>query len=102
MLQRKKGGECTITTEWILEKLRKGVCEASYPPLKLVFDTPRHPLSPSLDRIDSSNPSYTPENTRLVANQINMARSNFDDASSADILYRAAMFMYKEKVTNPT
>lgn len=68
-----------ITHTWIVNYLIKGDCQHTLPPVRFVFDQPWSPFSPSLDRIDSSNPNYTPENTRVVCWGVNAARNNFKE-----------------------
>lgn len=69
----------TITSDWIVEKLKQGVCELT----GLPFDLSKHdnfvknPYSPSLDRIDSKLHEYTPENTRVVIWAANCAINEF-------------------------
>ena len=72
---KKNKAKVTISWEWIVEKLKIGKCELS----NLSFDfLPAskgyaNPYAPSLDRIDSKNKNYTPENTRVVLQAVNMA-----------------------------
>ena len=77
---RKKGGVVTITVKWVKDILKLGRCQGSSPPLQLEVRTASGPFSPSLDRIDSRNPSYTPENTRVVCWCINSMRNNCTDS----------------------
>lgn len=69
-------GKITITKQWILDRLEKGVCEATGDKLTI---EPRQPNTASLDRIDSNNPDYTPENCRIVTWQFNNMRGAFTD-----------------------
>ena len=72
---RKKGGIVTIDKKWIDQKLENGFCELSGIAFNLKPNGRRRAdaFAPSLDRIDSNNPNYTPENTRLVLHSLNMA-----------------------------
>ena len=69
----------TITSDWIAEKLKQGVCELT----GLPFDLSKHknfvrnPYSPSLDRINNKLHEYTPENTRVVIWSVNCAINEF-------------------------
>lgn len=81
---RLRGGVVTITAEWILRKLRLGLCERTG--LRLVTNRMRCNKSPSLDRIDSANRDYTPENTRLVCVQVNTAQGPWSDEESLPVL----------------
>jgi len=79
---KKKGMECSLTLEWVENKLLAGVCEVTG--IALVLGNKRHPFQPSIDRIDSSQP-YTPENSRVVLWIINTAKHTLseDDFQSA-------------------
>jgi hypothetical protein len=79
---KKKGMECTITLEWVQQKLLDGVCEVTG--IAFVTGSLRHPFQPSIDRIDSSKP-YTPDNCRVVLWIINTAKHTLseDDFQSA-------------------
>jgi len=69
-------GKVTITKQWILDKLEKGICEATGDQLTI---EPRQSNTASLDRIDSNNPDYTPENCRIVTWQFNNMRGAYSD-----------------------
>ena len=90
-------GKHTLTKKWVLDALKIGVCQGSSPPLRFVFDKPRSPFSPSLDRIDSRNRDYTKENTRVVCNGINTARSNFSNQETLQICERLGGFIKKRR-----
>ena len=61
------------------KKIQKGKCELTGLPFDLSTpqNTKNNPYSPSLDRIDSKNKNYTPENTRVVLSAVNMALNEF-------------------------
>jgi hypothetical protein len=69
-------GKITITKDWILKRLEYKVCEATGQELTL---KPRKPNTASLDRIDSNNLNYTPENCRIVTWQFNNMRGAYSD-----------------------
>lgn len=77
---RKHNLPYNLDREWLLEKLKKGVCELS----GLVFvRTPpgryrTHPFAPSIDRIEP-HLGYVKENCRLVCFGVNRARSDWGD-----------------------
>jgi hypothetical protein len=71
----KNQAECTITEDWIQEKIDKGVCELTGLPFDFQYysESKNNPYSPSLDRIDSKNKNYTPDNVRVVLSFVNIA-----------------------------
>lgn len=71
----RRGGAVTIDLEWTKEKLRGGICEVTG--LQLDMNSKRGALAPSIDRIDSKNKDYSPENSRIVAYQVNVALNSF-------------------------
>jgi hypothetical protein len=85
---KKKGGSVTITRQWIEQGIQRG-CEETG--LQFCIGTKgtksMNNRAPSLDRIDSSNPDYSIENTRVVCYQVNIAKSNFSDAECYEILF---------------
>jgi hypothetical protein len=72
-------GEVTIDVDWVEQKLAAGFCELTK--LPFVLESKRNgklnPFSPSLDRVDSSNRDYSPENTRVVLTCVNFALNQF-------------------------
>ena len=69
-------GNITITPDWIIERIEKGICEATGD--KLTTQT-KQPNTASLDRIDPNNPDYTPENSRIVTWQFNNMKGVYTD-----------------------
>jgi hypothetical protein len=69
------GGKLTITWQDIAKRIEKGVCEITGLPfdLKPPKGTRHNPYSPSLDRIDSRNKDYSPDNVRVVLTAVNIA-----------------------------
>ena len=69
----KQKGQVTVTAEEIEQKILRGVCEFTGLPfdLKQPVNAKNNLYAPSLDRIDNSNPDYSPENTRLVLVGVN-------------------------------
>lgn len=70
---------CTIDMAWVSQKINQGYCELTGLAFDLNYaaDTSKNPYAPSLDRIDSKNKNYTPENTRVVLLAVNCALSEF-------------------------
>ena len=63
----------SITLEWVVVALERGVCERTL--ILFVFDEKgRHPFSPSLDQ-NLPEKGYTPENTRVVCSMYNIAKN---------------------------
>lgn len=89
---RLKGVECSITREWIEERVVAGVCEVTGLPFNLSGQgaSSRDPWAPSLDRTDSSL-GYTKENTKVVVCIYNYAKSDFtpDDVMRMAIALKA-------------
>ena len=67
--------EFTLTKEFLLEKVNKGICEVTGVPLDF-SGGPRKPHTPSLDRIDPLK-GYTPDNVQLVSWIYNSAKNIF-------------------------
>lgn len=70
---KKQKGSITVTREDIERKILNGFCEFTGLPfdLKQPMNAKNNLYAPSLDRIDSHNPDYSPENTRLVLVGVN-------------------------------
>ena len=86
-VRRRKDVSPELTEEYVAEILRPMRCSVTG--LTLVWDpsTPRHPLRPSLDRIDMSK-GYEPGNLRLVSLVYNTARSQYSDNEVLEYLVR--------------
>lgn len=90
-----KGLPFDLTEDWVLEKFRRGVCEASGLPLNL-FDSAgvgERPWGPSLDRIDPSR-GYTTDNVQLVCWIYNRAKGA---GSHTDVLKMAKAIIANDK-----
>ena len=76
---RKNNGKVTITKDWIENVLKDGVCQLTGLPFDYASceEGRYNPYSPSLDRIDSNNRDYSPENTRIVLTAVNLALNSF-------------------------
>ena len=84
--------------QWIEQKLLKGTCEFTNLLFDFSFtgDKKQNAYALSLDRIDSSNKNYTPENTRVVLCAVNLALNQFDEQKILPIL-EAMVTSIKEK-----
>jgi hypothetical protein len=72
--------EFDLDTSWVEERLSKGVCSVTQLPFVLIRGaTRKHPMAPSIDRIDSTL-GYTKENCRLVVTIYNFAKNEWSDA----------------------
>jgi len=89
-------GKITITKQWILDRLEKGICEATGEKLTI---EPRQANTASLDRIDSNNPNYTPENCRIVTWQFNNMRGAYSDEEFIRVAKQ--LEITKKKSTTP-
>jgi hypothetical protein len=88
---RGKNLEVTITSEWIAEKLKNGVCEATGIPFVLNPEEHEHtiqtknkrlmnPFSPSVERKDCSK-GYTPDNCIITVLIYNYAKNGFSETA---------------------
>jgi len=84
---KKKGMECSITLEWVEQKLLAGFCEVTG--IAFVMEGDRHPFLPSIDRIDS-NKGYTPNNCRVVLWIINAAKQALPEEDFQSALRQVA------------
>jgi len=76
---KKYGGTLTITHDWILQRLKSGICELTDLPFDFNLNNTfnQNPYAPSLDRINSKNRDYSESNTRVVLVAVNTALSEF-------------------------
>ncbi len=126
---RRKGrvSEVTVTLEDITARIERGYCEVTGVEFELLNPYPRtarrrrrpsDPLAPSLDRIDSEDEDYSPENVQLVTNFYNNAKGEqlsneetlqlmcahtktlSDRAKPADVIHQPDIFRLEEAVTD--
>lgn len=73
--------ECELTIDWILDRIKDGVCERTGIPFHCILakGEGKHPYSPSIDRIDSSK-GYTLENSQVVVMIYNYLKNDFSQA----------------------
>jgi hypothetical protein len=69
-------GIVTINHKWLVEKIKRGICEATGD--KITTQSSQSNTA-SLDRIDPCNPDYTPENARIVTWQFNNMKGTYTD-----------------------
>ena len=81
---------CTITEEWIKERLQRGVCEVTGLPLAIGSREGITPFSPSLDKLIPYL-GYTPSNTLLVCYGLNMLKRTDTDYGYALDFCRAVV-----------
>jgi len=86
-----RNGVVTVDKQWVLERIQRGVSELSGTPFVIAANAENnypHAQTPSIDRIDPSNPNYSPDNCRLVCFQENMALGPYGAEASLPILDR--------------
>ena len=82
---RASGGVVSIDLCWVLERLR-GSCALTGLSFVIPCSGKPEARAPSLDRINSEDHNYSPENTRLVLWQVNAALNRFSDIESLPII----------------
>lgn len=81
---KKYGGTVTITKEWLERRLVAGISELSG--LPFILNATDNIYSPSVDRRDSKNRDYTPENCRMILWGENQALNSNTDEEMLPIL----------------
>lgn len=83
----KYNGQFALTKDWIRERVIRG-CAVTGLQFDLAGNGKGHgnSRSPSLDRIDNDNRNYTPENTRVVCYQVNLAKGWWSDRETLFVL----------------
>ena len=94
----RNGAECTIDETWLENKLKQGHCELTGLPFDFEpsLNTKNNPYAPSIDRVDSANKNYTPENCRVVLSFVNVALNDLGLEKSIPIL-KALIEKHDEK-----
>jgi hypothetical protein len=86
---RTKQFECTITIDWVRQRLVSGVCEATGLPLEFNHRRGdngyyRSPWGPSIDKTNATY-GYTPDNARIICNIYNMTKGEGTDDQILEI-----------------
>lgn len=76
---------CSLTRDWVLERIQ---CGCALTGLSFDLTARRHPLSPSIDRIDVKL-GYSPSNCRVIALALNVGLSDWGISAVADIWRKA-------------
>jgi len=88
---KSRGGKCTITKEFIKEVLINGVDPDTDIPF--VITVGKHAYAPSVDRIDTSNPDYSPDNTKVITYVGNCCKNQFGERDEKEYALRRAMII---------
>ncbi|NDC09945.1 MAG: hypothetical protein EBZ75_11515 [Oxalobacteraceae bacterium] len=90
-----KGIAFALDETWIAGALKRPYCAVSNLEFDLTHDRRWHihPLSPSLDRIDSTK-GYTPDNVRVVCSWVNTAKSDLSEAHFRKMIGYTAESIY--------
>jgi len=85
---KKSKSLCTIDSQWIEERLEKGLCELTNIPFELesVTEYTTNPYGPSIDRIDPKNRNYTKDNCRIILSFANRALNECTQEQALPIL----------------
>ena len=80
--------EMNLTTEWVQQKLEKGICEVTGLPFSYEREEQhtRSAFAPSVDRINPQNTNYTPDNCRVVLWSVNNIFSEYGEQLVLPIL----------------
>jgi hypothetical protein len=78
---KRSGLPCSITRPWVEAGLVAGCALTG---LQFEFNGTKGSRSPSIDRIDNSK-GYTPENSRLILNCLNMFKGTGTDADMLEV-----------------
>lgn len=100
---RRSGKVFELDKEWLVEKLKKGICEKTGLPFvlngkdkpELNQKSTKHPFSPSLERKDSTV-GYTKENTIVVCLIYNYCKNVFEE-EAVEMFCRAYLNKMEDK-----
>jgi hypothetical protein len=99
---RMKGREFNLSSDWVLERLRAGVCEVTGLPFDVTNisrtdDQMTSPWRPSVDRIDSSK-GYTEDNCQLVVLAYNRMKSDMTEEQMRTLAIAIAKPLLKKAI----
>ena len=86
-----------LTLDWLLGKLRAGVCEITGLPFSEKIQKPAHRYAPSVDRIDPKK-GYVKDNCRVVLLMVNVIKRDYTDEEVAQVGLAIDGYLQGEKV----
>lgn len=91
----REGKEFNLDLDWLLPKIEKGLCEKTSWPFSLDYSIKKHPLRPSIDRVDSTK-GYLKENCQLVCLKYNTMKGGYTDEEMLEMA--TALVSFKKKM----
>jgi len=94
---KKKNLKFDLTLDWLLNKLKKGICEITGLPFSEKIQRPAHRYAPSVDRIDPKK-GYVKDNCRVVLLMVNHIKRDYTDEEVAQVGLAMDGYLQGEKV----